>query len=221
MAETKSYPALEDVLLAAVRGELYQAHFAFVGEVVSYDEARQVANVQPVVRARRADLDGGSVSYKLPQLADVPVAFPQGGGFAITFPLAAGSQGLVVVCERSHDEWRAVGGSDVTPQLRRRFDLSDAIFYPGVSSPADPLGSVAVDSGAMVLSGPAVKIGSSGASHAFVFGDAAKTLLNGHVHLTPVGMSGPMLEGATFLAAPLDNPLSASYPHLSTKIEGE
>ena len=95
------------------------------------------------------------------------------------------------------------------------------MFYPGVSSPADPLGSVAVDSGAMVLSGPAVKIGSSGASHAFVFGDALKTLLNAHVHATGTGPSGPMLEGATFLAAPLDNPLSASYPHLSTKIEGE
>lgn len=46
----------------------------------------------------------------LPILPDVPVVFPGGGGFALTFPVAAGDECLVVFASRCIDAWWQSGG---------------------------------------------------------------------------------------------------------------
>lgn len=202
-------PALEDVLLDTIRGELARAHVGLPARVVSYDRTTQTAVVQPVIRGRYRTPEGESATYRMPQIAGVPVAFPAGGGFSITWDLAVDDEVLLAICERSLDEWKAQGGDDVTARDRRRFDLSDAVAIPGLRSPGSPL--VQVQDGAMVIAGAEIRIGSRTAAQAFVLGTAFKILYNAHVHPSPFGPTG-------FPAEPMD---AAPGTHLSLKIKGE
>lgn len=190
-------PALEDVLIAATRGALVGVHVGFVGQVVDYDRVTQTATIRPVVKGRRKTEEGGVEFYDLPLLVRVPVEFPQGGGCSITWPLAVGDQGMVRISERSHDEWRAVGGAGLQPQHTRRFDLTDATFFPGVSSPADPL--TEVDASAMVVAAADLRLGDKTAADFVALASLVMARLNAlqqafdaHVHATaatgpPVG----------------------------------
>jgi hypothetical protein len=120
--------SLEDVLEDALVGALYaRVHVSLPGRVVSYDLTTQTAAVQPIVRARFRSEDDTVETYQLPVLPAVPVAFPQGGGCSITWPLQQGDDVLLVVSERSLDEWKATAAGEVAAQDARRFDLSDAV----------------------------------------------------------------------------------------------
>lgn len=217
-------PPLEEVLQQAIRGALAGVHVGFAATVVSYDQGTQTVCVQPVVRGRLRDEDGVVTTYRLPQLVGVPVEFPAawspsstGLPCSITWPLAPGSEGMVRIAERSHDEQRATGNRDTTPQHPRRFDLSDATFYPCVTSKPAKLPASAVDAVAVVVCSPApagaptLKLGSSSAAQAFVLGTAFASLYNAHTHATPAGPSGPPVV------------LMDTVPgtHLSQKIAGE
>jgi hypothetical protein len=173
-------------------------HVGFVGRVVSYDHEKQTATIQPVVKGRRRNEDGDLEFYLLPQITNVPVEFPQGGGgaYSITFPLAVGDLGMVRIMERSHDEWRTTGAESTQPQHPRRFDLTDATFYPGISSPADPLDQI--DESAMVIAGD-LKLGDKSASELVALASLVldrlnklQTAFDQHMHATagtgpPVG----------------------------------
>lgn len=208
----------ETVLESALSGAICsRVHVSLPARVVTYYQATQTADVQPVVRARYRSEDDTVEHYKLPVIPGVPVVFPQGGGCSITWPLAAGNSVLLVVAERSLDEWKATGDGDVSARSARRFDLTDAVALAGLSSPSTPLAQVLA--GTLVVGAPAIALGSAGALQPFVFGTAMTALFNAHVHPTPVGPSGPPQEGA--VVAPMNNPVSATFPHLSTKIKGE
>jgi len=202
--------SLEDVLEDALSGALAaRVHVSLPGRVIRYDRTTQTAAVQPIVRARFR-LENDSVeTYRLPVLPAVPVCFPQGGGCSITWDLAADDDVLLVISERSLDEWKATASGDVEAQDARRFDLSDAVALAGLSSPSAPL--AAVLAGTMVVSAPAIALGSASAAQAFVLGTAFKTLYNAHTHATPAGPSGPP-------AVLMD---AVPGTHLSTKIKGE
>jgi hypothetical protein len=208
---------LDEVLDDAIASGLYGlVHVSMPGVVQAYHRATQTADVQPIVRARQLDEEGNVTPLRLPVLPGVPVSFPQGGGCSITWDLAAGDVVLLLIAERSLDEWKATAAMDVTPADPRRFDLSDAVALAGVRSPSAPLTEVGAYLG---ISGPAIRLGHSlaSATHAVPLGDAVKALFNAHTHQTPVGPSGPPLEGA--VAAPFDNAAAASYPHLSTVVK--
>lgn len=66
-------------------------------------------------------------------LVDLPVQFPSGGGFTLTFPLSKGDEGVVVFASRCIDAWWQNGG--VQPQAEMRMhDISDGMFIPGFRS---------------------------------------------------------------------------------------
>ena len=69
----------------------------------------------------------------MPILPDVPVVFPGGGGFALTFPVAAGDECLVVFASRCIDAWWQSGGVG-EPMEPRMHDLSDGFALVGVRS---------------------------------------------------------------------------------------
>lgn len=137
--EIQSMTDLLDLFERAVKGDI---DTAFVGQVQTYDASNQTCSVKPVIQARFLNGD----SLNLPVVPRVPVCFPRGGGFMMTWPLEAGDTVLVVCADRSIDEWKATNNSSILPVDLRRFDLSDAVAYAGVSSPADPLQSATDDS---------------------------------------------------------------------------
>jgi len=94
---------------------------------------RMTITAQPTVRVRVRQADGTLKFVQLPLLVDVPVVFPGGGGFTLTFPLAQGDECLVVFADRCIDGWWQSGGVQNPPEIRLH-DLSDGFAIPGLRS---------------------------------------------------------------------------------------
>lgn len=112
-----------------MEGRLKELHTCLPGVVVSFDAAKQTAVVQPCIQRIFTTL--GPVN--LPVCVDVPVAFPGGGDFFLTFPVAAGDECLLLFSERAIDYWYDKGGVQL-PAEYRLHDLSDAIAMVGLNS---------------------------------------------------------------------------------------
>lgn len=132
-------PTFTEVIRAALDARAANVHTALPASVISYDSAAQTVNVQPLVKRVVQDFEEGlELVESLPQIPNVPVAFPRSGGDWITFPIAAGDTGLLVFCERSIDTWRATN-RESDPGSVRMHNLSDAVFLPGLSATAAAL----------------------------------------------------------------------------------
>ena len=119
--------ALQHAISAGVLSGLLEARTATPARIQSYDATDQRAVVVPLLMRRAAT---GETIAPGP-IADVPVIFPRGGGFALTFPLTAGDTGLLICSDRSLDRWLDSGGV-IDPQSRRHHSMTDAIFLPGL-----------------------------------------------------------------------------------------
>lgn len=81
-----------------------------------------------------------------PVITNCPVAFPRGGGFAFTFPLAKGDPVLVVFAQRSLDAYLETDGKtkhDCGDD--RKHNISDAIVIPGLYTFKAPIATAHAD----------------------------------------------------------------------------
>jgi hypothetical protein len=192
-----SLDALVTTLAEVIRGGL---HTVMPGEVVSFSAATQTATIQPTIRHARA-VEGGGIEQYLPEpIPNVPVCFFRSGGGAVYIEPDAGDKGLILIIERSTDEYRAQGRGDNIPADLRRFSMADAVFLPVQVTPADPMTAALRAVNALVLAHDnEVKLGSGTASNAVslaplvasVF-STLKTWLDTHTHTDPIsGTTGP------------------------------
>ena len=103
------------------------------GIIQSYNAGTNTATVQLAIREKVNQMDGTTQDTDLPLLLDCPVMMPRGGGFALTFPVAAGDECLVVFADACIDSWWQSGGVQNQAE-KRRHDLSDGIVIPGLWS---------------------------------------------------------------------------------------
>lgn len=103
-----------------------EMHTAVPATIVSYDAYSGLAVVQPQARFKKPD--GNTLSY--PTINGVPVAFPQSQGVSIAFPIKAGDGCLLVFSETALDYW--LYGKETSTDLK--FDLSNAIAIPNIST---------------------------------------------------------------------------------------
>ena len=117
------------------QGQLWTALPAMVN---SYDATKMTVSAQPTIQARVLSQSGTWTNTTLPLCQDCPVAFPSGGGFTMTFPIAQGDEGILVFSSRCIDNWWQLGSSmsnPAQPQAEfRMHDLSDGMFIPGLFS---------------------------------------------------------------------------------------
>ena len=106
---------------------------AMPGIIESYDAEAMTVVVQPTGQEAFRLADGGTETSNLPLLEDVPVHYPRGGDFTLTFPIRKGDECLVVFCDRCFDSWHQSGGIQTQTESRMH-DLSDAIALVGVFS---------------------------------------------------------------------------------------
>lgn len=99
-----------------------------VGEITAFDGKNKVS-VQLGIKMRLED--GSEQLY--PVLEGVPLFYPGGGGFRITFPVQQGDPVLVLFGQRDLERWKTQG-SITSAASNRRFHLSDAIAIPGLDS---------------------------------------------------------------------------------------
>lgn len=128
-----NYDAINATPESAVDAQIFQAqkniHTALPAKIVSFNAERQTATL--AIQITQLLTDGGTV--QIPPLVDVPVSFPRGGGFAFTFPLASGDEGIAIFSERCIDGWWQSGKAS-EPLDVRLHDFSDAMFIPGICS---------------------------------------------------------------------------------------
>lgn len=137
-------PSLDSATGAVVGDAVKKMRTAMPARIVSFDPRAQTAVVQPLTRLVKSD--GAGVD--LPPLGDVPVQFPEGGGFAFTFPLEDGDEGMLVIADRCIDGWWQ-SGQPSDPMDFRMHDLSDGMFIPGIN--AVPNAIPAFDMNAIVM----------------------------------------------------------------------
>lgn len=99
--------------------------------VQSFDPVAQTVVLQPLIKERIQNPDLTQSWVQLPLLLDVPVVFPRAGGFAMTMPITAGDEGIALFQDMCFDQWWVAGGVQIQAE-KRRHDLSDAVFLPGV-----------------------------------------------------------------------------------------
>lgn len=132
--EQQAMKVLSDSIFSMLRVSL-------PGIIESYDPIANTCTVQPALKGQTADEMGNFSSAPLPLLVDVPVVFPRGGGCAITFPVKAGDECLVVFSDRCIDFWWQSGGvqESVDP---RQHDLSDAFAFVGPMSQPNVISNI-------------------------------------------------------------------------------
>lgn len=134
----------EATLRAAFRGMKKGFWTALPGVVEAVDLDRQTVTVQPTIREQIALDDGTLTSVPLPLLPDVPIVFPAGGGYTLTFPIQLGDECLVVFADRCIDAWWQSGGVQEQADSRMH-DLSDGIAIFGPRSQPRKLSGVAAN----------------------------------------------------------------------------
>ena len=121
-----------DIIRRFIEFRVADIHTAMPGQVVAFDPLKNTVKVQPLLQRVYIDAAGEETVKSAPQLEDVPVWYPRGGGFRITWDLVPGDIVLLLFCERSIDAWSQTGG-EADPRPRRKHDWSDAVAVPGLA----------------------------------------------------------------------------------------
>lgn len=102
---------------------------AIPGIIQSFDSTEQTVKVKLAVR-ENINQNGKVVPTEIGVLVDVPILVPRAGGLAVTLPVSAGDECLVVFADMDYQAWWQSGG--VQDQVRkRRHDLSDGFALLG------------------------------------------------------------------------------------------
>ncbi len=139
MARTKYVsPSLTQAVVGAIEASLADLHVGLPAKVISFDPLTQSCDVQPLLQNQIIDLDGNELTFDWKVISDVPVLYPAGGGWSLTFPLAPGDTVYLAFAEKSIDDW-LVNGDPILPRIKRRLDLSDAVAVACLRPRSKPL----------------------------------------------------------------------------------
>lgn len=133
MDRDQLYNDPEESWRTAFAGSQCDIWTALPGIVQSVDFTDMTCSVQPAVQGTITDLNGIVKAVNLPLLIKVPIIFPQAGGFALTLPLAANDEVLIIWASRCIDAWWQQSGIQ-PPMEVRMHDLSDGFAIPGPTS---------------------------------------------------------------------------------------
>jgi hypothetical protein len=138
---------MEEAINAIVDAKLSGVHTHVPFKVVSVDWSKKPPTLvaQPTIKARQILPDGTQKWVDLPQVPDVPIQFPGGGGASLTFPIKAGDEGLLMISTRSTDSYQQSGDGQPPVDLRPH-DLSNCYAMMGSRTTPTALDSVSSNS---------------------------------------------------------------------------
>ena len=117
-----------------IRYSIHNIHTCQPATVVKFYKDTQTADI---VLGVARDIKGQLLP--VPTLLGVPVSYPSGADFSMTWPLIAGDTGLALFAESSIDNWLTLEDAVVNPNDTRMHDYSDGFFIPGIKKYAEPL----------------------------------------------------------------------------------
>jgi hypothetical protein len=130
MFQRERLTELESGIRAMIEGYLGNLWTALPAQVTAFNPASCTVDVQQVIQEPQTDPTGAQSWVTMTVFPSVPIIFPRGGGYSLTFPIAVGDEGLLVFSSRCIDAWWYLSGVQPQTDLRRH-DLSDAFFLPG------------------------------------------------------------------------------------------
>ena len=176
-------PTEVEVIREAIRSALIDVHVALPARVDSYNAAKQTVKVTLCVTRDRMITDTREIATEeMPQLDNVPVAWPRGGGFFMTMPIKKGDFVQLVFNESATGVFRESGEVPSRPGDLRRHHIAHPVAIPGGGAFPDsgPIGDASDND--MVFGndgGPVVTIKANGdieIGGTTLVGDATKIL---------------------------------------------
>ncbi|MFG1302188.1 Gp138 family membrane-puncturing spike protein [Xanthobacter sp. V3C-3] len=140
------YEDFREAMETVVEARLVELRTAEHSNVASWDPQKQTMVGQPTSKALLRKPDGTKEWVQMPQVPDVKVHYPSGGGVTFTHPLVEGDEVLLVMASRSPDVWQQSGGDQQIIDTRLH-DLSNAFCIPGFKSDPKALPAVSTISG--------------------------------------------------------------------------
>lgn len=101
--------------------------------IQSFDPVKRTCTAQPTIRYQMTNYDNTKKWVTLPIIVDIPVIFPSGGGYTLTFPIKQGDECLLIFASRCIDAWWYSGGVQNQDDIRFH-DYSDGFALVGVNS---------------------------------------------------------------------------------------
>lgn len=133
-----------EVISSAIESRVATIWTALPGIVTEVFFETQTLTVQPTIKGVIRDRDGNLSNVDMPLLLDVIIMWPRAGGFAITLPVSAGDEVLVIFASRCIDSWWQSGEISVPVEFRMH-DLSDGFALLAPTSQPKKLDSVQTD----------------------------------------------------------------------------
>lgn len=111
----------------------------YPGKILEFDPVRQVAKVRVMREQYNNQLHSLYTEYEFPILQDVPVQFPQGGGYFLTFPISPGDNCLLDFCDKGISHWKYHGKEKIgvfksglpKADYFRAYNINDAVAMVG------------------------------------------------------------------------------------------
>lgn len=198
-----------EIIRRALDSRVQDLWTTFPAKVLEYDAATQTVEVQPQIRRPLPTEDGAIDFEDLPILPNLPVLFPRGNGYAITWPISPGDFVWIHVCTNATGNWRRTG-EVADPGDVRTHSLGSAFAVPGAAPNSATLPQAATV--ALVLEGPEIRIGKD-ATDAPAKATPTQAnfvrILDAIKNATPTpGDGGAALKAAIVLALEVTNPFA-------------
>jgi hypothetical protein len=129
-------------LLRLIDGKLAKVHTTTIGVIESFDAENQTAVIQPAIKRIITVESRETITYtseNSPLLVNVPIVFPGGGDWFMTFPVKKGDECLIFSMERSIGKWKKNGGVQDPSNYKRKLSFKDAVAMVGIQSKASSL----------------------------------------------------------------------------------
>lgn len=184
-------PTMAELLEISVKKGLIHAHMSMPAEVTTVYLDKNMVDVKPKtkipIRNQEGEIDGISIAI----IRSVPIQYPGGGGFRLTFPVAVGDPCWLIFGDYSLDTWKSAGVEGKVEDIRYHH-LTDAVAIFGirpfdfaVTSPAD--GMTMGKEG-----GPQVKATAT----AIELGGNTDAAVKGNVYRTAEGVANGSIQSA-------------------------
>ena len=111
----------------------------YPGKIISFNGINQLATVQVMREQYTSNLYSLYTEYEFPILQDVPVQFPSGGGYVLTFPVSPGDYCLLEFSDKGISHWLYDGADKIgtyssgVPKAEyfRSYNINDAVAIVG------------------------------------------------------------------------------------------
>lgn len=188
-------PTLADVIWSALKADRDEFYTSTVGIVQTYNPLTDTVDVMlPVLQPVNVE---GTVEYEQhPVIPNVPIAWPQGGDYIMTFPLPPGTEIMVMFTHNSIAMWRETGARQIPPGELGRHKLGSAVAYPGIRPTTRPLSPSPTHVAARVAG---VYLGKEGEDQVIEVTSAGVGL--GHLAVEPVALAPVLMAFVTATGA--------------------